>query len=182
MGLGILPSHNIFAFTYSKKATTFVALAMYSHTYNVGGEDAESYGIVLDSYRNVYVTGRSYADGHDNNVLTIKYDENGNFVWQSSYDRIGGSDRAECIALDSTGHLFVSGRSYYRTPENSDYLLMKYDANGGSILWSKSYDSQTGEDWAYGIAIDQYDNLYVVGNSFDAAKMTTVKFSHVVEE
>jgi len=152
----------------------------WARQYKFEAEDAESFGIAVDTAGNVYVTGNSYTDGHEMNVLTVKYDADGNKLWDKTYDRIGGSDRSEKIVLDGKGNFYLVGRSYYRTFDKSDYLVMKYDTNGNN-LWSKTYSSQgTAEGWGDSIAIDTNDNLVITGWTNDSTvgidQMTTVKF------
>jgi hypothetical protein len=171
--------YNFLVLKIDPSAPSGSELAWQPKIYKVAGEDNETYGIAVDGDGSVYVTGTSYAEGHDNDVLTIKYKANGDFdneFYKGAYDRIGGSDRTEGIVLDGKGHIYVVGRSYYRTIYNRDYLIMKYDTSG-NMLWTKTYDSLTGEDKAYGVAIDPNDNLYVTGSNYDAGTMTTIKYS-----
>jgi hypothetical protein len=155
---------------------------LWDQTYQIEGEEAESHGIAVDAGSNVYVTGESYSRAQDCNVLTVKYDTNGTLRWQRSYDRIGYSDRAEGIVLDINGNPYIAGRSYYRTIDNSDFLIMKYDTEG-NIEWTGTHDSGIGTDWAYGIAIDLNNNVYISGNNKDDAAgiqmMRTVKFQTI---
>jgi len=103
-------------------------------------------------------------------------------LWNKVYDRIGSSDRTESIVMDGKGHIYLAGRSHYRTVDNSDYLLMKYDTNG-TLLWTKNYDA-IGHEWAYGIAVDPNDNVYLTGINTDETtgleKMITIKYQPVV--
>jgi hypothetical protein len=166
--------------TFFNGTSFFTGSKIWDRTYKVEGEPAESYSIAVDDGCSVYVTGRSYSEAHGDNVLTVKYDTTGAFLWQSAYDRIGGEDCGEGIVVDGKGNPYVVGRSYYRTADKSDYLILKYDT-GGNIQWTGTYDSGTGDDWAYGIAIDRNDNLYVAGKNIDAvtgaSRMTTIKYS-----
>jgi hypothetical protein len=65
---------------------------------------------VVDSEDNVIVTGMSH-DGAAYNYYTIKYDKNGNVIWNKSYD--GGSDDVNpATVVDSENTVIVTGWSH----------------------------------------------------------------------
>jgi len=99
--------------------------------------------IAVDSGNNVYVTGYSTSLGTNGNsdVVTIKYDSNGNQKWLQRYDGPGhGNDAGNAIAVDNTGNVYVAG---YETETNgfTSMILIKYSpvtiqkqSNGNVIL------------------------------------------------
>src|SRR3989344_4458030 len=119
-----------------------------------GGVDY-AYGIATDSSDNIYVTGTS-----NNNYLTIKYDSNGNELWNKTYDG-GGVDQAYGIATDSSGNVYVTGFSENTTTFIEDFLTVKYDSNGNEI-WVKNYNGGCW-DQSLAIATDCSGNVYVTG-------------------
>jgi hypothetical protein len=140
------------------------------------------FGTTVDSNSNIYVASRIY-DSNDNDVKLVKYAASGDIVWTRTFDRIGRSDRPEQIVLDGRGNLYVVGRSYYRTYDNSDFLILKYDTDGNH-LWSSTYGALgTDEEWAFGIAVDRNDNLAVTGIDWNLttgiSQMTTVKYYRI---
>jgi hypothetical protein len=69
----------------------------------------------------VYVTGESSSD-----YVTIKYDTNGTLVWLMTYNGSANSyDVANDIAVDNSGHVYVTGESY-NSSGNGDYATIKY--------------------------------------------------------
>jgi len=113
----------------------------------------------VDALGNVYVTGYSH-NGTDNDFRTIKYDSEGNILWNKVYDS-GDSDAARGVAVDALGNVYVTGYSDNGT--DYDFRAIKYDSEG-NILWNKVYDS--GDiDVAYGVAVDALGNVYVTGRS-----------------
>ena len=73
----------------------------------------QAVGIALDSGGNVYVTGASSGIGTNVDYATTKYDSSGNQVWVARCDGSAhGGDYASAIALDSSGNVHVTGRSF----------------------------------------------------------------------
>ena len=147
-------------------------------------------GIAVDKYGNVYVTGHI-----TDNCLTIKYDTNGNKIWQEKYD----SGWYECgcgITVDDTGNVYVTGSSvtikynsigdtvwqknnsgygiavdssgnvYVTGTSNEDYLTIKYNGTNGDTIWQKVYNGGNA-DYSQGIAVDSSGNVYVTGYSWN---------------
>ena len=83
--------------------------------------------------------------------------------WVARYNGPGNSyDYAEGIALDSSGNVYVTGRSDGSGTEY-DYATIKYDSSG-SELWLARYNGPAnGWDEAYDIALDSLGNVYVTG-------------------
>jgi len=92
-----------------------------------GGSYDYGNGIAVDSSGNVYVTGQSWNVGNDYDYLTIKYNSNGNTIWQKVWNG-GFTDRAYGIAVGRApgglGNVYVTGDSL--NGANYDYLTIKY--------------------------------------------------------
>jgi outer membrane protein assembly factor BamB len=124
--------------------------------------------IAVDSLGYIYVTGARSVDedekGYDN-YLTLKYDPDGNKLWEGEYNGPANTeDRPEALALDSSGNVFVTGRSYGVGTAN-DWATVKYNTSGNE-LWVARHTSP-GEygDKALAIAVDASGNAYVTGNT-----------------
>ena len=101
--------------------------------------------VALDTQGNVYVTGSSAGFGTGNDVLTLKYDANGNQLWAVQYNGPeNGDDQGSGIAVDTQGNIFVAGTS--GTPQPPPFggggvlftVGLKYDT-GGNQLWAQRY-------------------------------------------
>ena len=134
--------------------------------YDRGDEDA-SRRVIVDSEGNIIVFGYTYdADSNDSDFLTIKYTDEGDELWNVTYD--GGKFDYPCdIALDSRDNIIVFGFNYssIELEENMDFVfhLIKYDKNG-LLQWSKSYLWDDVDDsFPGGIACDLNDNILLTG-------------------
>jgi hypothetical protein len=66
--------------------------------------------IITDQADNCYVTGYSPGTKSGNDIVTIKYDQNGNQVWLQRYHGPGnGDDAGNAIAVDNNGNVYVTG-------------------------------------------------------------------------
>jgi hypothetical protein len=118
--------------------------------------------MVLDGSGNIYVAGWSWSiSSTPSDIALTKYDPNGNRLWSSLYDACSDSDRANALAVDGQGNVYVTGRSRCFT-SGDDIQTVKYDANGNK-LWSARYVGSGSGDEAYAIAVDSQGNVYVAG-------------------
>ncbi len=82
--------------------------------------------IAIDSANNVYVTGYSPGSNGTNDIVTIKYDPNGNQVWLQRYSSpSGGNAAGNAIAVDNNGNVYVTG--YDTTAQGgTEIVTIKY--------------------------------------------------------
>jgi hypothetical protein len=85
--------------------------------------------------------------------------------WVARYNGSGSSDdRANDVAVDAAGNVYVTGFSLESGASN--YITIKYDANGNQA-WLASYNGPgNASDGAAAIAVDSAGNVYVTGESF----------------
>jgi hypothetical protein len=141
-----------------------------------GGSDNRARGVATDASENVIVTGYSivYGGVGGKNYYTIKYDKNGNELWNRSYNSGGLYDEAYGVATDASENVIVTGRSYDGSTWN--YCTIKYDKTG-TVLWIRGYDGGY-EDRAYGVATDASESVIVTGYSHNGSRGNyyTVKY------
>jgi hypothetical protein len=82
--------------------------------------------IAIDAGNNVYVTGFSPCTNTGNDIVTIKYDHNGNMIWLERYNGAGsGDDEGKAIGVDAIGNVYVTG--YDTTPAGgTEMVTIKY--------------------------------------------------------
>ncbi len=68
--------------------------------------------MILDASGNIYAAGKSYTAGGKFDYSVVKFDQNGNRLWSTIYDRAGGYDEASGLGIDNTGNIYVTGKSY----------------------------------------------------------------------
>ncbi len=125
----------------------------------------EASAIAVDGSGNVYVTGYATGDGTYADYVTIKYYPNGDTAWLRKYNGLYNyEDYARCIALDRSGNVYVTGRSF-GIGTYTDYATVKYYPNGDSA-WVRRYNGSGDHyDYASAIALDSSGNVYVTGIS-----------------
>jgi len=86
--------------------------------------------ITVDNAGNVYVTGWSAGYGTGYDYATVKYNKFGVEQWAARYNGPGtGNDEAYAIALDNSGNIFVTGKSF-DSNTGDDYTTIKYSPVG----------------------------------------------------
>ena len=129
--------------------------------------------VKVDPAGNVYVTGESDGDGAQRDFATIKYNSVGVQQWV-----VRSNTLASPVALqvDRLGNVYVAGYADHANDgTNSDYLTIKYDANG-SELWNARYNGPSNaHEVLNGLAVDAIGNVYVTGSSF--TDCATVKYN-----
>lgn len=134
----------------------------------------------VDASGFVYVTGLSPLDAeHDfrHDIVTIKYDADGNEVWKREFDEpddgTNGTDTPDWLALDPSGNVIVTGRSFINTT-GDDIIVLKYDPDGNLLWKTRTTTGVEGER----VETDAAGNIYVAGKTTDSSSRDyiTVKY------
>ena len=149
-------------------------------TYNGTGNSNDAiYALTIDSVENCYVTGYSFGETTDYDIVTIKYNPDGETVWVTRYDGpVHGLDRGVDIALNRSGEVWVTGASM-DSADQQDFVNVHYNSNGAP-QWAERYHGPgIGTDRACAIAIDTSNNSYITGTSIGAngtSDIVTIKY------
>ena len=132
---------------------------------SLANNDDEGYGVAVDNWGNVIVTGSSIGSGTDYDYATVKYNHLGAQQWVSKYMGPVDEDVANGgIKVDDQGNIYVTGYSA-GTGTNFDFTTIKYNPTGNT-QWVARYDgSANNNDQTKDIKIDGYGNVYVTGLS-----------------
>jgi len=164
----------------------------------VGGMESEGgYGITVDTAGNAYVTGCSDSSNFpttqgcfddtqngERDVIVFKLDQDGSELVYSTY--IGGSDqdRAYEIVLDPGKNAYITGytsSANFPTSQGcfddshnggNDILVCRLSQDGSELLYSTFVGSDD-EDRAWGLALDDGNDPWVVGDTESASFPTT---------
>jgi len=156
-----------------------------------------SSAIAVDGEGGVYLTGKSGPwlgpsgepplhahTGDTGDVWVLKLDRNGAYRWHTFLGSgLGPSvgENSVGIAVSADGGVFVAGYGAawlgpageaplhaHSGGEDLDLFVFHLDTDG-SYLWHTFFGSNGAEERAYGIAVDQNENVYVTGESEDWA-------------
>jgi hypothetical protein len=106
--------------------------------------------VAADANGNSWVIG-GISNATNTDILTVKYDVNGNRQWAVAYDG-GDTDGAFAVAVDGAGNAYVAGTLYRMTLQfdvQPHALLLKYDPSG-TLLWERVYQEGV---WSRGMAL-----------------------------
>lgn len=123
--------------------------------------------LAVDDEGNVIVTGTSQRrDRSGSDMATVKYRTDGTPVWTNRFEESGFTlDSVNDLAVDAWGNVYVTGVSREGSSETSDYLTIKYDADGAA-LWTNRFNSLgNGRDSAGAVKVDAAGNAFVYGGS-----------------
>ena len=141
-------------------------------------------GVGTDNSGNVYITGNSHRVTGDRDYLTLKYDVNGNQLWEKFFNGTGNNgDYSRDIYVDGAGNSYITGRSY-ETGFHTNIVTIKYNT-AGVQQWKIHFDGGNAnrEDEANALILDSSGNVIVTGLSSQPAHnedFATIKYSQTV--
>jgi hypothetical protein len=136
-------------------------------------------GIALDAEGNAYVCGTAGNVGANSYYVTVKYDRDGNQLWEARHDPHPGPDYGWRIAV-AHGAVYVAGSTGYGF-RNVFSNFVAYDLSG-NILWTAGCGAPDVEEFAVtGIAADAAGNFLATGHDEEASdpgnrRFATLKF------
>ncbi len=137
----------------------------------------EGRDLVLDSFGNVFVTGKIKVSSKNAfDTILIKYNSGGDMEWNKTW---GGSsdDAGLSIDVDTSNNIYVAGwTKSFGVNGSYDISLLKFD-NNGLLLWSQTWGGDK-KDTGHGIVVDS-SYIYVVGftkENLDYGDVVVLKF------
>ena len=186
----------------TKINTNGAGLASLVYSTYLGGTQFDwGEGIAIDSSGNAYVTGGTESSNFPTtagafqatskslvSAFVAKLNPTGSALAYSTY--LGGStgDQGDGIAVDASGHAYVTG--YTRSTDfptvdpiqatiggGLDLFVAELTASGSALQYS-TYLGGNGQDWSAGyganLALDAHNNVYITGQTSSTNFPTTV--------
>jgi uncharacterized delta-60 repeat protein len=130
------------------------------------GNSVRGDAVAVDSSGNAYFTGFIQIPSSGNIYAQIaKYNSSGTIQWQKRLGSSANTTRASGAAIDSSGNLYICGPGSI-TGTEGDFLIAKYDANSGAVIWQRTLGDTTNSQFGTSIVVDSFDNVYIAGYSF----------------
>ncbi|MEO5675118.1 MAG: SBBP repeat-containing protein [Chitinophagales bacterium] len=168
------------------KYSTATGSAVWTKSFNGEGDFTDKVqGMIIDSKKNIYVTGYMINPEVRRDLFVAKINSSGITKWVVTYDFSQQDDEGRSITLDTSGNIYVCGSSV-GNGTSDDYVTMKLDS-AGNILWTSRYDFNFENDVATAISVNKFNgNVFVTGYSDQniSSKVTnydiaTLKYSSI---
>jgi len=149
-----------------------VGQEQWSRRFNNPGLDNAA-DIITDINGNVYVSGNKSGKG-----LIIKYDPNGNLLWEKEITGSGGNEIINSLLIDAPGDVYGTGKiaagSYF------DFVTVKLNP-AGTVQWQATHNGSGNlNDFGNAIGTDGSGNIYVSGSSVESGQngnFCTIKYA-----
>jgi hypothetical protein len=156
-------NHRIY---YVAKYDGLTGNEVWARTFDSGQDSGdEANAVAFDSTGAVIVTGGADSASDNLDIVTIKYDKDGNFEWLRRYDSgTGGLDEGLFVAVNAANDVIVCGRSFIGSVSGEDIYTVKYNGSDGVTESEIRYTtSGTKLDSPRGLAIDGAGKVVVCG-------------------
>jgi len=156
---------------------------LWTNVFNGSGNASDTAdALAIDKSGNVIVTGYATGIGTGGDFMTIKYSSAGEPLWTNIFNGNQNIlDRANRIAVDSSGNAIVTGYANALGTTFSDCVTIKYSSTGAP-LWTNVFDGDgSGSNRGQDVAIDAADNVIITGYGTDNGSgndFVTIKYSN----
>lgn len=139
-----------------------------NYFYNGSYSDDRGLDMKIDNSDNIFLTG--YVTDNSGNVLIAaqKYSSGGALIWSTIDLSFSGTNHGKKIETDNSGNAYVTG--FVNQGGSSDIVLVKYNTEGNIVFRQTAGGS--GEDKAWGIAVDDDSFIYITGYTTNSESNT----------
>jgi len=114
----------------------------------------------------VIVAGYSQGDGTGYDYVVIRLTSTNQLVWSPVRYNLRANDIAADMAVDSNGHIYVTGYTWNGGSDDTEFLTIGLDSSGAMRSgWPQVFDAAGGTDEATGIAVHTDGSVFVTGYS-----------------
>lgn len=150
-----------------KYAPGSTAELLWERVYDVsGGRDDRAATVAVDPIDGqIVVAGTTTTASGRGNLQAVRYDPDGEVVWEHTLDRPDTDDQLAAAVLDPSGGVCLAART--RAAGTSDVLAMKYDHQG--VLIGATTFSGPNEDEPLALAVNRFGQTFVAGYTTNAS-------------
>lgn len=126
-----------------------------------GGASTSATAIALDSAGDAYITGSiRFNNTGTQAVLLLKFDPNGNLLWQ---ERIQGNGYSlgQAITVSPSGSIYVTGSTISLPGGTQALLVLRFSPNG-TLTWKTAWTEYNSE-FGTAIAVNAANDIYIAG-------------------
>jgi len=125
----------------------------------------------LDGQSNLLLAGSRWGGspmdgGTAADYLLVKYSPEGDLLWSRAHDiaHASGADMVYALAVDATGNVYITGRSWPGQSTQADFATLKIDP-ADEVVWERRFDAASVHgDGAFDIEVDPAGRIYVIGH------------------
>ena len=132
-----------------------------------------AYDMYIDSNDNIFIVGGSeLVWDHRTDICVIKYDSEGNQIFNSTWGIDNVYDHGYSIVLDSSQNIYISGT------RTGNLLLVKFDSLGNYMWEVNNYTHDAGGSYKYvgnALILDDSDNLII--SCYTGSSMGIVRYN-----
>lgn len=116
--------------------------------------------LAVDSSGNVYCYVAGYNSGSTSFPVLVKYDQNGNLLWQRKVNTAGDSSGTHKIVIGITGDIYISTGML----DTKLVQIAKYNSSG-TMIWNRLLSVASGLNQVRDMTIDASDNIYLIAQT-----------------
>lgn len=134
--------------------------------YSGSGDNSERFNkLIADGSGNFVAVGYSVKPGNYRDMLTVKFNANGDTLWwRTKNGKNSFDDEAVTVAADAAGNIYVAGFGDGGNTQN-DIMLLKYNSSGDRI-WDTTWNGSASlDDIPVDMAIDMNGAILITGNT-----------------
>jgi uncharacterized delta-60 repeat protein len=154
---------------YTIKYNGATGTRTWERSYNGGANGVdEAISVKVDPVNGqAVVAGAALTSSGNNDFHVIRYDTEGNLLWQRTLDRPSSNDFVAAAAMDHSGNMHIAG--YTDGGSNTDILSVWYNAEG-TFSGGMTYDGAAGgNDEASSITVNNTGEAFIGGHSINAS-------------